>query len=351
MPELSFNNVDVYWQGNDYKNVAARPAKAGKPAQPAVYRHVSMTSVAIDKGKPFALIFMTHMNIDFDGASNAYGPKEKNPLDYLNDAKDENGLYVGLMSLLPTAANPVDAQGMMKAPTGAKVKVDKRYPDRAGKIPVLQQTGDTAGYFVSTTSKTNPGGSASIFEQSHYLDSATVPYCALSTGIARQGVGGGDFGVALRLDSFLTADFAFLSGEGSHSNKVGECSYKVFLDIGGKPKKPADPWPDNNFPTLFVVCPGSATSSLATAARADHPGDLAAFIALQGDADARARGASGVAAFNKWKADGRTTKPAAYNSVVGALHKYNYAPDAWDLVNSIRNLPILSRVGLFPLTL
>src|SRR6185295_509138 len=89
---------------------------------------------------------------------------------------------------------------------------------------------------VSTTSKTNPDGSASLYEQSHYLDAASVPYCALSTGITSQGIRGGDFGLALRLDTFETASFTFLSGEGSNSNAVGECSYKVFLDIGGTPK-------------------------------------------------------------------------------------------------------------------
>jgi hypothetical protein len=47
--------------------------KDGKVIKPAVSRHVSMTSVAVGKELPFALIFMTHMNIDFDGAANAYG--------------------------------------------------------------------------------------------------------------------------------------------------------------------------------------------------------------------------------------------------------------------------------------
>src|SRR5262249_43044825 len=149
------------------------------------------------------------------------------------------------MSVLPTAKNPVDGNGMITAPGGVKVKVDKRYPDAQGSLPVVQQSGKYAGFFVSATSKTDPSGSKSLYEQSHYIDAATVPYCALSTGIMSQGIGGGNFGFAIRLDTFATASFNFLEGEGSKSNAVGECSYKVFLDIGGKPKRKTDPWADN----------------------------------------------------------------------------------------------------------
>ena len=61
------------------------------------------------------------------------------------------------------------------------------------------------------------------------------------------GVGGGDLRIAIRLDTFKSASFNFLEGEGSDSNAVGECSYKVFLDTGGTPKRKGDPWPNNNF--------------------------------------------------------------------------------------------------------
>lgn len=323
MTGLVFKNVDRYWQGNDYKN---RPAvkKDGKIIKPAVFMRVSMTSVAMGKELPFALIFMTHMNIDFDGAANAYGPDDKEPLDYLANA-GQNTHYYGLMSILPTAKNPVDKDGMIKAPDGTRVKVDKRYPDSQGYLPVVQQSGTYAGYFVSTTSKTNPDGSASLYEQSHYLDAASVPYCALSTGITSQGIRGGDFGLALRLDTFATASFTFLSGEGSNSDAVGECSYKVFLDIGGTPKRKADPWADNNFPTCFVLCPRSKTSNFVQTALAENSGDLAAFIALQAQVDATARGTSGLPKFNKWVADGRKEKPTKYEAIVAALAPYGYA--------------------------
>jgi hypothetical protein len=97
MPELAFKNVDKYWQGNDYKNIPERPATKDRPARPAEYHHVSMTSVALGKEPPFALIFMTHMNLDFDGAGNACGPDNLEPLDYLKNAiNKETGHYVGV---------------------------------------------------------------------------------------------------------------------------------------------------------------------------------------------------------------------------------------------------------------
>lgn len=333
MAGLVFKNVDRYWQGNDYKDIPAKKDKDGNIIRPAVYRHVSMTSVAVGKELPLALIFMTHMNIDFDGAGNAYGPEDgsKEPLDYLKNAgKDTH--YYGLMSVRPSASNPVDKNGMIKAPDGTKVKVDKRYPDSQGYLPVVQQSGPYAGYFVSTTSKTDPGGSASLYEQSHYLNSAAVSYCALSSGLTTQGIRGGDFGLAIRLDTFATASFTFLAGEGSNSNAVGECSYKVFLDIGGTPKKRSDPWADNNFPTCFVIFPRSKVPVLLATAFAENPGDLAAFIALQAQADATARGRSGLPKFNKWVAGGRKDKPPKYDPIVATLAKFGYAPAVFEAV-------------------
>jgi len=325
MAELLFNNVEGYWQGNDYKNMPPKPATPNRPAQPAVYKHVSMTSVAVSTANaPFALIFMSHMNVDMDGAGNAYGPDEKDALDYLEDA-GRSTHYYGVMSVLPTASNPVDQNGMITTPdTGERVKVDPRYPDQLGYLPVVQPTGDYAGYFVSTTSKRNPNGSPSLYQQSHYLDAASVPYYALSGGIRRQGFTDGNFGFAIRLDSFDTSSFAALGGEGNDSLAVGECSYSVFLNIRGRPKRRRDPWPDNNFPTCFVLCPRSNVSSLYQANNTDNERDLAAFIALQAQVDARFQGTSGLDAYHAWVAQGRKVDPPNIDAIINALSRYGY---------------------------
>jgi hypothetical protein len=327
MADLVFKPVKGYWQGNDYKDIPGKPAKDGKPARPPVYKHVSITSVALGTAVPFALIFMSHMNVDMDGAGNAYGPDDMDPLDSLLDAGQATHYY-GLMSVLPTAKNQPDKNGMITAPGGVRVKVDPRFPDAQGYLPVVQQTGPYAGYFVSTTSKTNPTGSRSLYEQSHYLDAASVPYYAVSGGIQAQGFGDGNFGLAIRLDTFDTASFTALGGEGNSAStdlRVGECSYRVFLDIGGQPKKRTDPWPDNNFPTCFVLCPRSDVSALGQANLADNPRDLAAFIALQAKTNATSQGASAVDAFNTWVAKGRKEPTLSMTDpIIIAFHKYVY---------------------------
>jgi hypothetical protein len=330
MAELVFKRVEGYWQGNDYKYIPEVPAKGNKPAQPAVDRRVSLTSVAVGTDLPFALIFMTHMNVDMDGAGNAYGPIELDPLDYLADAGQPDHYY-GVMSVKPTAANPVDQNGMITAPDtgGLRVKVDRRYPDAQGYLPVVQQTGPYAGYFVSTTSKTNPNGSHSLYDQTHYLDANTVSYYALSGGIKGQGFTNGNFGLAIRLDRFDTASFSALGGEGNASGAVGECSYKVFLDIGGQPKKRTDPWADNNFLTCFVLCPRSDVSALQKAVTTDNARDLAAFIALQAKVDDRSGRNLGLDAYNSWVANGRKDDPPKTDPITIALHKYGYVAQTY----------------------
>jgi hypothetical protein len=321
MPELVFRNVDHHWQGNDYKD---KPKTATRPAET---HQVSMTSVALGTEPPFALIFMTHMNLDYDGAGNAYGPDDLNPLDNLGDAiNDKTGHYVGLMSVKPTPRNQVDKDGMINADDGTRVKVNPNKPDKCGCLPVINQKDPYRGYYVSATSKTNPDPSASTsrYEQSHYLDSAAVAYGVVHSGLEREGVGDGDLGIAIRLDNFRTATFNFIAGEGGSGKTydVGECSYKVFLDIGGRPKRRNEIYANNNFPTCFVVCPGSKYFPHMNIALADNPDDFAAFIALQGQVDAATPGESGLARFNEWVAGGRTKLPAHFDTIYSALGKY-----------------------------
>ena len=302
MPQLQFSNLNGSWKGNDYKTV-------------------SITSVSMNGGRPLAFVFMTHMNADFDGAPNAYGPPEKNPLDSLDNAGRwaANGYY-GLMSVNPN--KPVKG-----------VKLDERFPDSQGKCPVVQQTGPYAGFYVSTTAKRAPGGSPSQYEQSHYIDSGSIPFCALSYGLFSKGVGDGDLGVALRLDKYKHAEFHFMGGEGhakgtSGAGAVGECSYKVFLDIGGTPKTAAQKYVNNNFSTIFLVFPGSKNSTLSVLSIADFSEDLAAFMAIQAQVDNASRGKSGIAAFQQYVAGGRKNKPGSFASISAALRPLGYVPNS-----------------------
>ena len=109
--------------------------------------------------------------------------------------------------------------------------------------------------------------------------------------------------------------------------RVGECSYKVFLDIGGEPKKKSDPWPDNDFPDLLRAMP---TFERLGAAASEHGGQSPRPRGLHRDAGANRRqvhqGASGVNAFNTWVAKNRKDAPPSMtDAIIIALHKYGYS--------------------------
>src|SRR6185369_3114700 len=126
MKELKFATVPGSWHGNDYKKVA-------------------MTSVSLESGAPLALIFMTHMSIDYDGTGKAYGPANKCPLDSLYNAgwKDPDKGYYGVKAYHPN-----------KAPKGVELaKPHDYYADAFGRVPVVQTSGPYKDYFISVTSK------------------------------------------------------------------------------------------------------------------------------------------------------------------------------------------------------
>jgi len=320
--ELLFDNVDGPWAGNDYDAV-------------------SVTSVSFP-GKAVgvvAFVFMTRMNIDFDGAPTAYGPEEKDTLDSLEDA-GRNSSYYGLIAVDPTEIDETDTQKPKRLIKDRyNLVLDPRYPDKHGQCPVVQQAGDSApGYFVSTT----PVARGSKYKQSSYLDSSKVPYGALSYRLRSKGVQMGDYGLAIRHDTGRCAGFNFLEGghgEGSDTGlkpgqktlegALGECSYKVFLDIGGKPKTRAQKYPDNNFPTSFIIFPNSQSSQLPLLATASNADDLPRLIAYYMDADDAAgegrTGYSGKPLLDEYISRGRNGEPPrTYFVILSALRAAGY---------------------------
>jgi len=293
MAELKFTNVPGTWSGNDYPKVA-------------------MTSVSLASGPPLALIFMTHMSIDYDGMGNAYGPAKKCPLDSLYNAgwKDVDKGYYGVKAYDPK-----------KAPAGVVLAQPyDYYKDVFGRVPAVQQTGLYKDYFISVTS----GG----------VDAGVLPFGVLHGSLAAQGVADGNFGIVLRPDKGLTATYTYLAGEGGAikdkkgafvvDHRLGECSYKVFLDVGGAPKQCSDVYANNNFPTTYIVFPRSTDSALTLMSLGDDYDDLPAFIAIQAQADVTAPGSSGLPAFNKYVADGRKTKPTGWARAAYALQARGY---------------------------
>lgn len=322
MADLFFKEIKGSWWGNDYP-----PDHKDNPRQ-----GVTLTAVSMDKNsKPGALIFMTHVTIDYDGAPKAYGKFNLDTLDNLFNAGYREGYY-GVQHAAPN-----------RRPAGVMLADDKDkngnyiYADPNGELPVINQDlkgpdGKPAGYFVSTTAGA-PSGNRYL--QSSYIDASANSYYALSTncGLLDHGIRADDFGIVIRPDTGQQAAYTFLGGEagGGKYWKVGECSYKVFLDMGGQPRPKGWIYADNNFPTMFVVFPGFTKSQLLSFSLADNAEDFAVFMALQAQVDGGSNGRahsgkSGMDAFNKYKKDGRKVKPPMYDTVVKALRVHGYAP-------------------------
>jgi len=292
MAELKFATVPGNWSGTDYPKVA-------------------MTSVSANAGQPLALIFMTHMGIDYDGMGNAYGPAAKCPLDSLYNAgwKDPHGYY------------GVKAYNPKHAPAGVELAQPyDYYQDVKGCVPALQTTGPHKGFFISVTSRG--------------VDAGAVPFGVLHGGLAANGVAAGNLGLVLCPTKGRMTTYNYLGGEGGaitdkkgnylRDYRLGECSYKVFLNVGGAPKRCSEVYANNNFPTIYIVFPRSNALLLNQLGQADDFDDLPAFLAFQMQADAQSRGASGLKMFQKYVAGGRKNKPTGSDQVAYMLQSRGY---------------------------
>jgi hypothetical protein len=214
-------------------------AAAAAPAPPCD-KEVAVAFQVKEKGKVVrtvkifrsgrALFFIAGMAVDADGAPNAYGPKEKPGLDFLENAGSP-GNFFGIA-------------------TG-----------NDGKLCV-QKTGEFAGMFVSTTALQD--SRRDVCDTEKYVDSRTIPYYVLPRRLPAQlGMKLGDLGMAFNTKngSLSPAVFAEIGpaveiGEGSialgkalgmrtdlrhrppNAGQEDGVVYLVFPDTHGKP-----PWP------------------------------------------------------------------------------------------------------------
>jgi hypothetical protein len=322
MIELQIDSVEGPWIGNDYGGEQKEPEKN----QP----YVVMSKVTIGR-RTLALVFMTRMNINFDGSPKAYGPPnwqkaglKEEPQDTLLNAGQGSGYY-GLV-----AVHPKDRRSNTGVIAPAHVKFDEEQPDRLGRCPVYQLEGATKGYYVSASARST--GFPDRFDQRRYVNSHAVAFHALSYRFGLEGVNGHDFGLALRHDTYRTASYDIMAGEGHKEGSgkyewsVGECSYRVFLNIGGQPKPRGARYANNNFQTTFVVFPGSPRSALPLISLASNSYDFAVFLAMFAEADQNKRGSSPFPAYRKYVSGGRTSAPAATQRIRNVLAPYGYAP-------------------------
>lgn len=130
-------------------------------------------------GDPKSFLYKSGLAINADGAPNAYGPADTEPLDYLANA-----------------GGPGNWWGIATDPTG-KPHVQKIYHKQPG-------------YYVSTTAHVNPAFPET--NPDRYIDSSTVPFFVLP--------GGKPFGAVL-------GDIGLL-----FNTKTGDNIYAIYADIG-----------------------------------------------------------------------------------------------------------------------
>ena len=128
-------------------------------------------------------------------------------------------------------------------------KLPDLLPRGSGYFPVVQGTGEGAGYYISTTSVAGDGD-ASVYDPNHYLDSTKIPYAVWANEWDRWAAPGGlklsqgDFGIAIRTST--GANTGYVYGDSGTPNKVGECSQKMHDLLG-----------TSNDSVTFIAFPGS----------------------------------------------------------------------------------------------
>jgi hypothetical protein len=211
------------------------------------------------------------------------------------------------------------------------------YEDVFGRFPVVQSLFEPGPqYFVSALPR-RMNERFPEWDQRAFLPFQSFepgPFGALSVPLAGEtGLGRGDLVFAVRLDTgdFLSFPFRDM-GKGL---KVAECSFGVFMGLGGDyhPEMERAAKYPNNFLVLYLAFPGgkapSATlAQFATASNAsDFPVMLSFIAQMTMDAKAKGRSKDGnfdvtgdpLKAFEKWKKSASTDNPAPYDVVVKGL--------------------------------
>ena len=170
----------------------------------------------------------THMEIDADGAPNAYHP-DNTGLDALANAGYPNGGWTSVLA------------------------VD---PHRPGH-PYVQPPGSPfAGYFVSRTSLQDT--TLPDIDTARYVDASQVPYLVFPGAFHKLAGTGttGDLVVCKALDSGLTCA-AIVADIGPRDAPLGEVSIALAARLGGRHPNPRTGAGKPHGPVKYVVFPGS----------------------------------------------------------------------------------------------
>lgn len=140
--------------------------------------------------------FAGGMVIDGDGAPNCYAPAGHGlrPLDYLANAGNDRDGWYGLVTI--------------------------------GGEPVIQQSGPTAGYYLSPTALQDR--SKVITDPTRYVDSTQVPYVSIPPDLRAYGVELGDVAIV----SYRGVDCACVVADVSPRGHFGEASIACAIALG-----------------------------------------------------------------------------------------------------------------------
>jgi hypothetical protein len=145
-----------------------------------------------------SLIFKAGMEIDADGSPHAYHPISSKGLDSLENAKDQDGRFVGIA--LKQNGQPAVQGGDDPAP----------------------------GFFVSTTSLQDDSKAST--DPARYVDSEKIPFLVLP-GHMPGGARLGDFAVLIHAGSSKPPCFA-ICGDTGPTHKIGEASIAAAQALG-----------------------------------------------------------------------------------------------------------------------
>ena len=152
---------------------------------------------------PFFDLATRRMDVDVDGAPNAYGPAGTHPLDELRNAHYRRRKHAEIVGYLTDDDNP--------------------------KIPIIQGPLDPyPGYYISQTSYTDPA----IIDPKNprrYVDATKINYIVLGDAARKRGARIGDF-VAVFSTRTHKSVFGLVADEGNPSGDEG--SLHLLQDLG-----------------------------------------------------------------------------------------------------------------------
>jgi hypothetical protein len=154
-------------------------------------------------GHPSFTLLTHRMDVDVDGAPNAYGPPGTHPLDVLKDARYEGRRGGEIVGYLTDDDDP--------------------------RIPIVQGPHDPfPGYYISQTSFTDPART-NPRDPLRYVDATRINYVVLGRAARRRGARVGDF-VAVTSRTTHRSVFGIVADEGNPSGDEG--SLHLLQDLG-----------------------------------------------------------------------------------------------------------------------